>query len=192
VLKPSSQASKLLPDLFRGCDPEVPLTVLDVGAALPDTVSFFSGFRCKLHFLDVYADLPVVGDDDNDSTLQQRFAALLDFPADTRFDVCLFWDLFNFFDRESIAAFLQALQPYLHTSCQGHAFSVHNRKTPQSHYQYGIEQLDAISCRTRKQVVPGYSPHSQRELGDMMHCFKIERSVLLADSRLELLLQARV
>ena len=117
---------------------------------------------------------------------------MLDFPADTRFDVCLFWDLFNFFDRQCIAAFLQALQPYLRSTSQGHAFSVHNRKTPQANYQYGIEQRTAISCRTRKHAVPGYSPHSQRELGDMMRCFRIERSVLLADSRLELLLQARV
>ena len=69
-------------------------------------------------------------------------------------------------------------------------FSVHNLKTRHNSHRYGIQQLDILSVRHRLAAPPGYAPHSQNQLKQLLHCFKLERSVLLADSRLELLLHA--
>ncbi len=188
--KPSTQASKLLPYLFEPLVEQQLVTVFHVGPALPDTVDFFSNYRCKLHFIDVFSELPLSASEDSTPTLVQQFESLLRFPARTFFDICLFWDLFNFLDSASVSAFLHALRPHLKDTSRAHAFAVHNVKAPQSSHLYGIMQRDTLSCRSRRTALPGYAPHRQGELKELLHCFKFERSVLLPDSRLELLLHA--
>jgi hypothetical protein len=190
--KPSTQASKLLPYLFEHIDEEQAVTVFHVGPALPETVDFFSNYRCKLHFIDLFSELPFVASEDELPTQVQQFEDLLQFPPRTRFDVCLFWDLFNFLNPAAINAFLTVLHPHLKENCMAHAFSVHNPRAAQGSHLYGINQRDTLSSRNRRAVLPGYAPHSQGELKELLHCFTLERSVLLPDSRLELLLQARL
>lgn len=186
---PPTQNSKLLPALFQSFDEGQAVTVFHVGSALPETVDFFSSYRCKLHFIDVFSALPIVNDDEQPPSLLQQFQQLLHFPENTRFDICLFWDLFNFLDSEAIRTFLAVLRPHLKRTSLAHAFSVHNSRIPQkSDYYYGIQQADTLSVRHRRATPPGYAPHSQRELMALLDCFRVDRSVLLPDSRLELLL----
>ena len=90
-----------------------------------------------------------------------------------------FWDLFNYLESGTIGAFLTALQPYLKKSTVAHAFSVHNLKIGQNSHLYGIQQPDILSFKERRTALPGYSPHSQNQLKQLLHCFRIERSVLL-------------
>ena len=77
------QPSKLLPSLFSQFDPSERLTVLHIGPALPETVEFFSRFRCKLFFVDLLSELPIAVDDDSDPSLTEKFSDLLDFPLDS-------------------------------------------------------------------------------------------------------------
>lgn len=187
----STQISKLLPALFQPFDAEQGVTVFHVGSALPETVDFFSHYRCKLHFIDVFSALPIDTTGDAPLTRQQQLQALLPFPQHTRFDLCLFWDLFNFLDGDTLKAFLAELNAYLKPNAVAHAFSVHNRKLPQINHTYGIKQVDMLKVRNRRSKPPGYAPHSQRELTALLGYFHVERSVLLPDSRLELLLHRR-
>ena len=53
---PERQPSKILPALFSGLDLERPLNVLDMGPAIPETLTFFSHLRCRLHFVDFYGE----------------------------------------------------------------------------------------------------------------------------------------
>ena len=166
------------------------MTVFHVGPALPETVKFFSNYRCKLYFVDLFSAIPTVCNDDTTGSLAQQLEQVLTFPSGTSFDICLFWDLFNYLHGDVIGALLTVMRPHLKADSVAHAFSVHNLRTPQKNQLYGIEQLDALSLRTRCAVPQGYAPHSQNQLKQLLHCFKLERSVLLADSRLELLLHA--
>ncbi len=184
----STQASKLLPHLFQQLDAERSVTVLHIGSALPETVDFFSDYRCKLHFIDVFPALPIVACEEPAVTQAQQFKELLRFPGETAFDICLFWDLFNFLDGDAITAFLSVLRPHLKQGSLAHAFSVHNRKAPQQNHFYGIQNLGELSVRSRRITPTGYAPHSQRELTALLDGFRVERSVLLPDSRLEMLL----
>jgi hypothetical protein len=186
---PSKQISKLLPTLFQQLNLEQGVTVFHVGSALPETVDFFANYRCKLHFVDVFSVLPVNTGEDAAPDAVSQFQELLRFPQQTQIDVCLFWDLFNFLDSEALKAFLIALRPHLTHSTLAHAFSVHNRKIAQQSYLYGIQHMDTLNVRNRRSTPPGYAPHSQRELTGLLDGFRLERSVLLPDSRLELLLQ---
>ncbi len=185
----ATQSSKLFSSLFDNIDEEQRLSVLHIGPALPETVDFFSRFRCKLYFVDLFGELPIIIDDE-DTTLEQTFLDLLDFPQGLKFDICLFWDLFNFLDNKAIAAFLNVLRPHLHSASLAHGFAVHNLKSPQGGQLYGIKDIDALNVRSRKSALPGYAPHPQGKLKNMLNCFNFDRSVLLQDSRLELLFSA--
>lgn len=184
----STQISKLLPSLFQPFAEGQAVTVFHVGSALPETVDFFSNYRCKLHFIDIFSALPFVDDADGTPSLVQQFQQLLHFPETTLFDICLFWDVFNFLDAEAIDALLTVLRPHLKPTSLAHAFSVHNSRIPQKSHYYGIQQTDTLSVYSRRETPPGYAPHSQRELTELLDCFRLDRSVLLPDSRLELLL----
>ena len=186
----ASQSSKLLSSLFEKIDEEQRLTVLHIGPALPETVDFFSNFRCKLYFVDLFSELPIVELEDDGPTLDQTFRDLLQLQQDVKFDICLFWDLFNFLDSAAIAAFLGVLRPHLHPGSVAHGFAVHNLRSPQGDQLYGIKQFDSLTIRSRATVLPGYAPHAQGKLKTMLNCFSFDRSVLLPDSRLELLFSA--
>ena len=55
------------------------------------------------------------------------------------------------------------------------------------------QMFDAnLDLPIRRYAVPGYAPQSQSQLQETLDCFRFERSVLLLDSRLELLMQARL
>lgn len=166
------------------------VTVLDVGPALPETVAFFSGQRCTLHFVDLFAELPLVAVEEGPD-IRSQLAALLRFPEHTRFDICLFWDLFNYLGSEAITALQSILQPHLHPGTRAYGFGVHNRKAGASQQQYGILAADTLRVRQRSVALPGYAPLPQSQLQGLLSGFSFDRSVLLADSRLELLMSTR-
>ena len=187
-----TQPSQLLASLFQHIDEEQRLTVLDVGPALQDTVNFFAGYRGRLHIADLFSELPFSTSDPDGPSLDERFDDLMRFPQDTRFDICLFWDIFNYLDTAACKVFLDRLRPCLHAGTLAHGFAVHNLRSPQGDQQYGIAQADALSVRKRPRPLPGYAPHGQGQLKELLHCFSIQRTVLLPDSRLELLLQTQL
>ncbi|MCB1844789.1 MAG: hypothetical protein KDI09_17635 [Halioglobus sp.] len=187
----SIQSSQLLPALFRGVEDDQRLAVLHLGPARQDTLDFFSQRRCRLHIVDVFAELPLPAEEDTEHGLSANLRDLLQLSGDTVFDVCLFWDLFNYLDARALRALLEALEPCLGKTTVAHGFSVHNPRSPDQGLVYGINDTDAISMRRRGRSIPGYRPHSQNRLLELLYCFRMERTVLLADQRLEMLLRAR-
>jgi len=185
------QPSKLLPFLFENVEEDRRITVLNIGPALPETVTFFSRYRCRLHFADLFAELPIDPDDVPGITLQDHFADLLAVPDGTLFDICLFWDLFNFLDADAIQALMAALSPHLHAGTRAHGFALHNVRTPQSKQLFAISAESELAVRARPAALPGYAPHPQNRLKELISGFNIVRSVLLADSRLEMALSTR-
>ena len=185
------QPSKLLPYLFEHVDEEQRLTVLHIGPALPETVNFFSRFRCRLIFADLFAELPIDPDDDPELPLTDRISRMLAIPDGQTVDICLFWDLFNFLDAATISALVTALRPHLHPGTRAHGFALHNVRTADTAQAFAIDGPQELVIRPRNQRLPGYAPHPQNRLKELLNCFEFVRSVLLADSRLELALTAR-
>lgn len=184
------QAAKLLPELFATIPQEQRINVLHVGPALPETVDFFSAYRCKLFFVDPFAELPLVADLEADVTLQQRIDALFSFAPEVRFDICLFWDIFNYLSAEAVQLMDQCLRPYLHPQAQAHGFAVHNLRSPQRDARFSIISPGELLLRERPARLPGYAPLPQSRLKELFTGFAMKRTILLADSRLEMLLSA--
>jgi hypothetical protein len=188
----SIQSSKLLSSLFENVSPGRRLAVLHVGPALQETIEFFSSFRCRVHFVDLFSELPIASEDEQENPcMTERFSDMMAIRQGTLFDICLFWDLFNFLDSQAVVAFVSALRPHLHSTSLAHGFSVHNLRSPQGDQLYSINELGSLNVRHRKTVLPGYAPHGQSQLQTMLNCFNFDRSVLLPDSRLELLFSSK-
>jgi len=184
------QASKLLPQLFGSLDQQKRLTVLDVGRALPETVAFFSRFRCKLHLLDLYSALQS-GRIDRDSPpriLQKQFQELFGFQPGTSLDLCLLWDFPHYLNEKQLRAFSGALWPWRHPESRAHAFGVHSAATILLNREYGILDAETISVRPRAGEQMKYSPHPQSFMSEWLTTFTTTNGILLPDGKIEMLM----
>jgi hypothetical protein len=185
--------SKVLSGLFRHVDADHRLNVLEIGPALPETVEFFSQFRCRLYFIDLYNEpfLRERREDVLEKDLRHRFEEKFTFAEGTQLDVCLFGDFLSFLDDRALRAFNSALRPWIHPGTLAHGFGVHHMAVKLEHHQYGIIDRDTLSIRRRHSGEMPYHPHSQVEMADMFNCFAFERGLLLPSGKLEMMLKPK-
>ncbi len=187
------QPSKLFPSLCQHFEPGQRLTVLEIGPAMPATVAFFSQFRCKIHFLDLYSE-PAVRrspQDDEAFDLQSEFRDLLEFPAGTRFDLCLFWDFLNYLEPAALSAFCMALQPWLTADTRAHGFALLNADSELKHLQYSVQRADQFNVSVPERLQLPVYPLPQAKFQKLLTGLAVDRSVLLRDGRLETLFRVK-
>ena len=187
-----NQQSLLFPMLLKRIASDRRLSVLEIGPALPETIDFFSQYKCRLHFAGMYSDpvLQMQSEDFSEVELTDQFEKSLDFPKNTRFDLCLFWDFLNYLDDKALRAFNTVLMPHIHKTTRAHAFTLRTLDTSFSNQQYGIEQAHMFSIRPRTgQQAPTF-PHTQAILVNLLSGFDIDQGMLLPDGRLEVLMSA--
>ena len=187
-----TQQTLLFPTLFKRIKLDRRLSVLEIGPALPETIEFFSQFRCRLHFAAMYTDpvLQMQSDEYTEADLAERIDRSFGFPKGTRLDLCLFWDFLNYLDDKALRAFNTAIRPYLHKSTRAHAFTVRTLNTKFSNQQYGIQQAHMFSIRPRLGKQARTTPHTQATLVNLLSNFDIDQGMLLPDGRLEVLMTA--
>ena len=187
-----TQQTLLFPALMKRLDKSRRLSILEIGPALPETIAYFSQFKCRLHFAAMYSDplLQMQRGDVTEAELADHIKSTFGFAKGTRFDLCLFWDFLNYLDDKALRAFNTAIQPYLHQSTRAHAFTVRTLDTSFSNQQYGIEQAHMFSIRPRKGTQARTTPHTQAILVNLLSSFDIDQGMLLPDGRLEVLMTA--
>ena len=188
-----TQPSKLLPSLFSSVEAGRLLTILHIGVALPETVEFFSRFKCRIHFIDLFSE-PLVRELQQVSNYQEllhQFKKLLKLPDGTRLDICLLWDFLCYLNDPALRAFNNVLRPYMYNTTRAHGFGIHHLAIRLENKQYGVMEEDSLSVRMRQTKQLTTYPHSQVEMHEMLTCFDFERGLLLPDGKLELLLKAR-
>jgi len=187
-----TQQSLLFPSLLKRIDPDRRLTIFEIGPALPETIAYFSQFRCRLHFASMFSD-PLLDrqfDGSSEKELTDQLIHALAIPKSTRFDVCLFWDFLNYLDDRVLRAFDAAIRPHIHASTRAHAFTLRTLDTSLSNQQYGIEQPHMFRIRPRNGVQKHCFPKTQATLVNLLQCFDINQGMLLPDGRLEVLMSA--
>lgn len=189
---PRTQQTLLFPTLFKRIDPDKRLSVLEIGPALPETINFFSQFKCRLQFAAMYTDpiLQMQSVEFTEAELVEHFKQSFDFPENTRFDLCLFWDFLNYLDDKTVRAFNTAIRPHLHKTTRGHALTLRTLDTSFSNQQYGIELAHMFSIRPRKGTQGRQYPHTQAILVNLLSSFDVDQGMLLPDGRLEVLMTA--
>ena len=188
------QNSQLFPIAFGKLDLTRRITVLEVGAGTSSTVAFFSAYKCRLHFADLFNSdiLKNPSAYKSQSKLKQAFAQAFNFPAGTKLDLCLFWDLFNYLDANQIDAFCAVIKPYLTATTQGHGFGLRNNAATLSNYQYSVKTVDSFLVSSRQSKQPALFPLPQAKLKEQLSCLAIGRGLLLKDGRQEMLLSTSI
>jgi len=187
-----NQQSLLFPNLLKRITADRRLSVLEIGPALPETIDFFSQYKCRLHFAGMYSDpvLQMQADDYSEAELTDHLKASLNFPKATRFDLCLFWDFLNYLDDKALRALNTVLAPHLHKTTRAHAFTLRTLETSFANQQYGIEQAHMFSIRPRSGPQATTYPHTQAILVNLLSGFDIDQGMLLPDGRLEVVMSA--
>jgi hypothetical protein len=189
---PRTQQTLLFPTLVRRLDRDRRLSILEIGPALPETMDFFSAFKCRLHFAAMYTDpiLQMQAGDASEADMVSHLQESFGFAKGARFDLCLFWDFLNYLDDRALRAFDKALEPFLYKGTRAHAFTVRTLDTSFANQQYGIREEHMFSVRPRSGAQPKTFPHTQAILVNLMSGFDVDQGMLLPDGRLEVLLSA--
>ena len=188
------QPSKILPELWQRLRPVDCLTVLELGRALPETIGFFAGRRCRIHVVDLYGELAsgALQRGTVNRTLERQFQELFGFAAGTSVDLCLLWDLPHYLDEKRLRAFSRALWPWLQPESLAYGFGVHSAATELLNREYGILDHQTISVRRRDGQPLPCKPHPPSFMNEWLTCFSTGRGVLLGDGRVESLMLARL
>lgn len=188
-----TKSAKLFADLFRNIDPDKRLRVLEIGRAHSETVNFFSSYKCRLRFADLYSNTGLIEGQasHSEAELSVGFRKALEIPRDEKFDLLLLWDIMQYLSASSIRALCGALEPHLHSKSKAHGFGVHSILTPCERAEYSVIGLTEFRMKKGHQADFQYLPHPQAELSGLLTVFKIERALLMGDGSVEMLLGAK-
>ena len=168
--------TRLLPLALERLGSKEPFIVLDAGVGVAESVRFFNQFRSRVYCLDLVGEpQDTVG------------AALEHIPVDERFDVCFLWESLNFLDEARLRLLGEALQPFIHEETCVHLFAAYSASASLQGQRYGVMGRNLLAI---KSDVPTQTPHphSQAEIALAWPQFTVERAMLLAENRQELLL----
>jgi hypothetical protein len=182
--------SNLLPAVFKRLDLEKRIVVLDMGRAVSSTVSFFNHFKCRLSFVDIYSEQFIVCPDVDSSheELVAQVTKSLNLDANTKIDICLFWDLFNYLNDAMVRALIEALEPHINHSTSGYVIGTRDSRNQLPFFRYGIVDKSNLIENSGSGTQGTIYPRSQRDLNRLVDYFEIDRGRLLSEGRAEYLI----
>jgi hypothetical protein len=157
------------------------VTVLDLGSAVGSNVEFLSQYGCKLYIEDLYAALSsrTPSGDEDDLAGPEFFAEFLAIPEDTRFDVVLAWDRFNYLRRKELAHFGEHLRRFTEPGALIFALMSYHKQISAQPYRFKIQDEHALVYDRRTisdRPSPRYVPS---EVTGLLRGFRVDRSFLL-------------
>jgi hypothetical protein len=162
------------------------LTVLDLGSAVGSNVEFLSQFGCKLFIEDLYTALS--SRTEGDVAGPAFFAELLSVPEDTRFDVILAWDLFDYLQRKELAAFAEQLRRYTQRGALLFALISYHKTIPAQPYRFRIKDEQHLIYERRTGAERPSPRLAPAEVTNLLKEFRVDRSFLLKHGIQEYLL----
>lgn len=187
-----SNKSVLLPEILRRLENEEGFSILDAGSAASSSIEFFSQWKCRLHFVDIYNNAILSEQENLDYQELVRIFEELFLVSDEAFDVCFLWDLPNYLDNQAMRALADVLKKRLHRSTAIHAFSAFSHKQPFPKKQYSINGISSISSRQIENDIDPKFVKTYATITKYLDFLGIVRSTLLTDGRVELYLKPLV
>jgi len=188
VVEPEVHRSLALSALFEGIRGRK-VNVLDLGSAVGSNVEFLSQYGCKLFIEDLYAALSSrTSGEEGDLAGSEFFADFLSLPEDTRFDVILAWDLFNYLHRKELATFSEQLRRFSHKGTLLLALISYHKQIPTQPYRFKIKDEQTLVYERRtasERPSPRIAP---AEVTGLVKGFRVDRSFLLKHGIQEYLL----
>ena len=172
----------MLPLVFAGFAPSRQINILDLGSAEPESVAFYQRYDARVCIINVVDELAA-------GFSSSLYEILPDSAKGICFDICLCWDCLNFLSKPAMADFARDIAGYLHQGSRIHAIAAYTPSRALDACRYAIDDHDRILIKPRSRTVP--HPHAQTGIERALPGFRIQRTVLRAGNRLELLLTRR-
>jgi hypothetical protein len=154
--------------------------ILDLGPARGVNIEFWSQFGSKIYVEDLFRSMPLpVNVDAEEEAGPSPFDTLFDYGPDTRFDVVLAWDLFNYFEQTQLEALVQRLARVCHAGTYVFALISNLHDIPAQPTVFRIidhERLHYESNSSGTRPCPRYQP---RDIARLMSRFRVASSFLL-------------
>lgn len=188
--QPDDYASFVLPSLLQGLAPPPKKTVLDLGPASGDNVdqlAAFSRHHCKLFIANFFEDLSELGPAARRSrkSFAEACRRFLSFPPDTRFDLVLAWDLFNYLSLEEIGLLSAHLLDFCAPRTRLMAMVSIYQQIPDRPFRFSIRGSDSLRYETVSRGLRDSPRHNEGELVRRMKGFRVERAMLLRNGMQE-------
>ncbi len=184
---PENVVSSLMPWVLGEPEQDVRLKTLDFGYASAPTVHFFSQFTCTLYFAALID--PEINKFNSDQITHadkvKRFKKVLNIPNKTQIDIILFWDLFCYLDRPAINALLEAVRPYVHKHTRAHSIGLLNNRYQLPAFEYGLCDRTLLAQQPNDDLKSKVYNHSRQQFNDSLDYWRVDKSCLLADGRVE-------
>ncbi|HSF15320.1 MAG TPA: methyltransferase domain-containing protein [Vicinamibacteria bacterium] len=179
---PMAQRVLALPRLLALL-PRENASVLDLGAATPQTVEFFTSRGAQITVADLYrsaAPMRCGG-----PRPPRIFRNLLSYEPSLRFDLVLAWDVLNYLFPEELSHLMTSLDPYLRPGTLVHALVVAGHEMPVSPAIYRIEDESTVTyepAAEESRPAPGYVEPSLLKL---MRGLAVEKRFQLRNGSVE-------
>jgi hypothetical protein len=183
---PSALASNLIDNI----NTEERLIVLDMGRAVSSTIKYFSQYKCRLNFIDLYSEDFVLDPDEemSHSKMVDLMCGAIKLQQSVKIDICLFWDIFSYLSDPLVRALIESLEEHIDSSTRSLIINPRDSRTMLPFYYYGISGPTLLTQSHRVGVQPCIYPRSQRALKDLIDYFVVDRGRLMSEGRAEYLL----
>ena len=193
------QKSVLTSSLLGGALPEGisqtrPAKILDFGGISSDTIdalqTFFWGRLTVLDAIDSGAHLnDLLNDPDSERERSSVLEALFAPAIGQAYDLVLLWDFAGFFCEANLPWLNTWLDALVTQNGYVHGFLCHNSTRKIERKKWGIHSKSELSCNPLEGLVT--YQHLRNQFSRHVRSFVIEKSVLLKDGRLEVLLKRK-
>ncbi len=179
-LEPEVSASLALKVLYDQLRHQRKYHVLDLGPALGANVDFFSQFSCKVYIEDFYRTLTSFDYLSEDKlSYQAVFEYLLPYKKNTRFDIILGWDLFNYLERDELQSLILHLGHFCHKGTLLFALISTSKYVPEKTTTFQIMDHDHLLYQTNSTVLRPCPRYQQTDLNQLIPHFRVSNSFLL-------------
>ncbi len=178
--EPEASASLALKVLYDQLRHQRKYHILDLGPALGDNVDFFSQFSCKVYIEDFYRTLTSFDYLSEDKlSYQAVFEYLLPYQKNTRFDIILGWDLFNYLERDELQSLILHLGHFCHKGTLLFALISTSKYIPEEPTTFQIVNHDRLLYQTNSTVLRQCPEYQQTDLNQLIPNFHVCNSFLL-------------
>lgn len=167
--------------LFHQLRPDRKYNLLDLGPALGANVEFFSQFSCKIYIEDLYRTLTSFDflSPEDGFSYDAVFEYLLPYRKNTRFDVILAWDLFNYLERDEFLFLMRHLTKFSHTGTLLFALFSTSKHIPEKPINFKIVDNESLLYENNSSVLRPCPQYSQSDLQHLMPNFRVCNSFIL-------------
>ena len=178
--EPEASASLALKVLYDQLRLQRKYHILDLGPALGANVDFFAQFSCKVYIEDFYRTLTSFDYLSEDKlSYQAVFEYLLPYQKNTRFDIILGWDLFNYLERDELQSLILHLGHFCHKGTLLFALISTSKYVPEKPTTFQIVNHDRLLYQTNTTVLRQCPRYQQTDLNQLIPNFRVCNAFLL-------------